>query len=545
MSAGDIYKKRLKASAASLGTGTPSESTFLRGDGAWETPVAASDVSNLENTLTMIAWDTYSADNTFDDIYIDDFTDATGIDGTVGGDTVLTGNSDGIYDSANSLFKSGALTNQTVDYTSSQIDCSAWSDVNSVAVTQTTSGDAVASVIYHAVSFDNQITYKVFKTTWQTVAYNNGGTWQYNNAGSLANASSNTLAQALIQSTDQSAYQWTKTNIEAMSDTDWNESGGWTTSVTTVDWTYRLVGGASYGSESSYAYTTMTANNLPSPQVASATSTYSTYAPWVAFQTTATANDSDWLASNNPGYTGTPESIMLDLGSGYEKIINKYRLQKDPNNAAATFPTAWKLQGTNNTSATAADAESANGWTTLDTRSSITCPANSQWTTFYTSTNTTAYRYYRLRITAIGDTSSGTWVTISRIQLVAGTVATPEFTKATINYDTDHIPLSLISNSWEASVNDPSDTYCVLDVEPVDSITLNTDLLAYASIDNGAHYEQITLEATPFREIGDHDYVRGDLSGITARTDKTIRIKVTSANSKALKLHAWAIGVKY
>lgn len=91
----------------------------------------------------------------------------------------------------------------------------------------------------------------------------------------------------------------------------------------------------------------------------------------------------------------------------------------------------------------------------------------------------------------------------------------------------------------------------MLDVEPVDAITYSpdesADLLAYVSIANGAEgtWERIPLEATPFREIGSHDYVRGDLSGITARTDKTIRIKVTSANSKALKLHAWAIGVKY
>ena len=221
MSVGDIFKRRLKTSAASLGTGTPSESNFLRGDGAWETPVTASDVSNLENTLTMIAWDTYSADNTFDDIYVDNFADATGIDGTVGANGILSGNSTGVYSTA---FESVELTNLTQDISTSQISCATWSDINSVAVTQTTPGDITASAIYHAVSFDNAVTYKVFKTTWQTVAYNNGGTWQYNNAGSLTNASSNTLTQALIQSTNQSAYQWTKTNIEAMTDADWNAS---------------------------------------------------------------------------------------------------------------------------------------------------------------------------------------------------------------------------------------------------------------------------------------------------------------------------------
>ena len=524
MSAGDIFKKRLKASAASLGTGTPSESTFLRGDGAWEATVASSDVSNLENTLTMIAWDTYSADNTFDDIYIDDFTDATGIDGTVSASTALTGNSTGVYDSGNSLVKTfAASTGATVDVTTSQIKCTAWSDINSVAITQTTPGDATVSAIYHAVSFDNAVTYKVFKTTWQTVAYNNGGTWQYNNAGSLTNASSNTLAQALIQSTDQSAYQWTKTNIEAMADADWNESGGWTTSVTTVDWAHRDVTGVTVtGTGSGYSTAPMTSNTTSSsgtPGIITATDYHydgDTYAVWHIFdQNTSSAFYMD--AGFSIG-TSTPWCVVYDFGSGYEKIINSYGVATGNNGHQLS---AWKLQGSNT-----GVYDSDTGWTDLDSQTAQSGYTNNTLYTFSFS-NVVAYQKYRLRVT--GYTTRADGLSISEIQLTAATTATatPTFTKSTVNHDTDHIPLSLISNSWEASVNDPTDAYCVLDVEPVDSITLNTDLLAYASIDNGAHYEQITLEATPFREIGDHDYVRGDLSGITARTDKTIRIKVT------------------
>ena len=100
----------------------------------------------------------------------------------------------------------------------------------------------------------------------------------------------------------------------------------------------------------------------------------------------------------------------------------------------------------------------------------------------------------------------------------------------------------LISNSWEASVNNPTSAYCVIDLEPVDAVTLNTDVNAWISIDDGSNYEQINLDAA-FRVSGSHNYIRGDLSGITAQTDKTIRLKVTGHNDKSIKLHAWSIGV--
>jgi hypothetical protein len=106
----------------------------------------------------------------------------------------------------------------------------------------------------------------------------------------------------------------------------------------------------------------------------------------------------------------------------------------------------------------------------------------------------------------------------------------------------------LVSQEWEASANDPNDAYVVLNVEPIDAITLGTDLKAYISINDGTNYEEIT-GLTTFRELGNYDFIRGDLTGITARTDKTIRLKIeglnNGSNTKQFKLHAWALGVKY
>jgi hypothetical protein len=106
----------------------------------------------------------------------------------------------------------------------------------------------------------------------------------------------------------------------------------------------------------------------------------------------------------------------------------------------------------------------------------------------------------------------------------------------------------LVSQDWEASLNDPKRAFCVLNVEPIDAITYNTDLTVWVSIDDGANYTQI-LELALVNEIDNYDFLRGDLSNITPRVDKTIRLKIighnNESNTKRFKLHAWALGVRY
>lgn len=493
---------------------------------------AATDISALENTLIQIAWDVYSEDRAFDDIYADDLTDQTGID---------TVNSTGTYNSGSSYYSpTAALTGTTTDYTSSQLNTTNWTDINSVAITQTTPGDVTASAIYHAVSFDGGTTYKVYKSSaWTTVAYNNSGTWQYNNAGSLTNASTNSLDEALEQSTDQSAYQWTKTNIEAMTDANWEESGGWSTSVNTIDWTYRLVDGLSYvadgASNSGTDYITPQMTGATTSGVtASASSEYTTYGcyAWKAFDRTNTDADGTWGATSVP-----PQWIQIDFGSGNPKVVNKYQYQTRDSVNEPYDPKAWTILGSND----------GTNFTILHTEPDATNPANNAWSSYYTFSNSTPYRYYRMNITDRYSGASSIPLSVGEIKFVEATTttATPTYTKTTFNHDTEYVALDLRTNGWEASANDPTDGYVVLDVEPVDAITNNTDIKTYISIDNGSNYEQVTLESTPFREIGDHDYLRGDISGITARTDKTIRFKVTSHNSKNFKLHGLGGGVKY
>ena len=106
----------------------------------------------------------------------------------------------------------------------------------------------------------------------------------------------------------------------------------------------------------------------------------------------------------------------------------------------------------------------------------------------------------------------------------------------------------LVSQEWEASTNDPLEAFVLLSIEPTNAITLDTDLKAWISIDDGTNYQQITGLAI-VREIGSYDFVRGELASVTARGDKTIRLKITghnnSSNTKQFKLHSWACGVRY
>ncbi len=122
--------------------------------------------------------------------------------------------------------------------------------------------------------------------------------------------------------------------------------------------------------------------------------------------------------------------------------------------------------------------------------------------------------------------------------------AVPALDKYVITYSHAGEDIVLVLSAWEASENDPNDAYCVLDIGPVDEITLDTDLRAYVSMDDGANYEQISGLAR-FRQIEEHDFVRGDISGLTPRSDKTMRLKITSHNGKDMRIHAAALGVSY
>lgn len=125
----------------------------------------------------------------------------------------------------------------------------------------------------------------------------------------------------------------------------------------------------------------MTASNAPSPFVASSSPEYGPYPAWTAFD----SNDGNYaLLSSNAGYW------KIDLGSGNAKTVLNYSIGvnrvPEPNRA----PQAWTLQGSNNDST----------WTTIDTVSGSAGWSSGELRNFVCDVKTTAYRYFKLVVTA-------------------------------------------------------------------------------------------------------------------------------------------------
>jgi len=65
-----------------------------------------------------------------------------------------------------------------------------------------------------------------------------------------------------------------------------------------------------------------------------------------------------------------------------------------------------------------AGSNNGTSWTTLDTRTSISDPGAGTWTAYYQFSNSTAYRYYKLNVTA--GTSLSAAVDIQSLELIEG-----------------------------------------------------------------------------------------------------------------------------
>jgi hypothetical protein len=103
--------------------------------------------------------------------------------------------------------------------------------------------------------------------------------------------------------------------------------------------------------------------------------------------------------------------------------------------------------------------------------------------------------------------------------------------------------MSLISNAQVAD-SVPTSARIILFEEDVDSITLNTDLKAYISRDNGTTYSQVTLE-----DEGNYITAARILSGVVnisgQPSDTDVIYKLTTHNNKNLKIHGVGISWKF
>jgi hypothetical protein len=113
--------------------------------------------------------------------------------------------------------------------------------VTTMTVTQTTPG---SSLIYHALSFDAQVTFKVFKAAaWRSIAKLDA-TYQYNDSATATPAwhdsTVQTMQGALSQAWATTQNKMTKTELEAMTSANFAAAGGPAAS-STIDFAFYLV----------------------------------------------------------------------------------------------------------------------------------------------------------------------------------------------------------------------------------------------------------------------------------------------------------------
>jgi len=408
----------------------------------------------------------------------------------------------------------------------------------------TTSQSTLDIPLYYAVSFDNRLTWKVFTSAraWRDIVRYSSN-WQYKD-GADAWQNSSDLTSALESAFSVSANQWS--------------------SLVSND--------PEFSTYVTDKIPTMTTNTTPSPYVASESSYYS--ASYQAYKAMNHDGNSSYWSSANGAVTN--QYVQIDMGSGNAFYPMKWRWMNTNNTYQ---PKRFKLQASNDGS----------NWTDIDSMyANVDCPlvGNGTWAPYVSLPITTAYRYYRMYILS---GYSATYIYVSEIEIIdynvtssfgsilvpgpmspattewkysggfnpgtsttfdvavgmAGSyVGVPYLNKFTVNYATAASNMTYISKSWEASQINPTSAFCLLDIETTESLVLDTDLKAWVSMDDGANYEQIT-GLIVLLASGNRQVLTGNKTGLTARSDQTMRIKVTTANSKEVRLHGVALGVRY
>lgn len=258
-----------------------------------------------------------------------------------------------------------------------------------------------------------------------------------------------------------------------------------------------------------FAYPTLAGiTNNPGPFATTATTNNSL--SYLAFDRALGGAGGGWYSSSPPS-SGTPQSIMIDFGTGNSILINKYYIGcRD--DTTYLHPSEWKLQGSNSSAAVVGDAINDNGWTDLDTRTGDSGGTrNSYGSVYYCShlTNLKPYQKYRLRAT-----NGGSY--IGELKLIPDVKSTP-------GYSTRIAP-------WESTITygigsrvtqDGHDYVCVTSHT---AGTFATDLSSGYWVDNG------TSVSGDFAGLYRHDGVLVSDSSTTGKSRRWLGIIYTHNN---------------
>jgi hypothetical protein len=253
----------------------------------------------------------------------------------------------------------------------------------------------------------------------------------------------------------------------------------------------------------------MTANDAPAGVASSGGDTGNDANAYKAFNRSSSTR---WLGVNSAGSTWAVGFIKYDFGSNV--TIGGYDMVAGNLEASAYNISLWKLEGSTDDST----------WVELhDMDTHITNWGNSERRN-YTVTSPGAYRYYRISYTRAGHTipdAGGRVPNHGFIQMYAASAA-PNVT--------------LVSNAVTALAV-PTSVFTILYHETVDSVTLNSDLLVYASRDGGTNYTAGTL-AVATALAGNQQILTATVDVSGQPSGVAMKWKIVTANAKSQRIHA-------
>jgi hypothetical protein len=210
-----------------------------------------------------------------------------------------------------------------------------------------------------------------------------------------------------------------------------------------VDWLQLDLGGTLLSVHS------MTSNSTPSPYVASASSSLnSNYQAYEAFNGLLQGNQF-WI-----GTGGGTDWLELDLGSGNAAILNTYSIQSPSIGGEDLHqPKNWTMQGSNDNST----------WTTVDTRTNQTSWGASQTRVYVCATQTTAYRYFRLNITA--NNGDPTYTDVGELSLYSSAANAKVLNSYAVQFDNNGDPVNRAPKNWTMQGSNDGKTWTTVDTQ--------------------------------------------------------------------------------
>ena len=220
--------------------------------------------------------------------------------------------------------------------------------------------------------------------------------------------------------------------------------------------------------------------------------------------------------TNSSYHAGAPSNsyYQIDLGSGNALSAVSYTVGMWNNGISSQYGTVftYKLQASN-------DGAS---FTDIDSRSSVTHNgALSSSQIKYSFSKTTAYRYWRFVIVS----SNGTYTGIGNIEIEYADISNG----------------TLVSNAFTAD-SAPSNSIVGVQVVENESITINTDLTAEVSRDNGTTFTACTLSLKSTLGASGTKYYESASTDISSQPSGTsMKYRIKTLNTKDIEVHGVAL----